>query len=443
MRGHNPLWIGLAALALGGCTVIFGDVDKAECQTDYDCPGTERCATHGRCVNLSLVEFDAEPLDVETRDMAPPPDRAPPPDMAPDMGPDMTPDLGETGPPFPNGDCFDGDGAELLVDDLVPESDPAYALHIPQFACTPYALVWTIETAEGVSVVWDTDGDLVAEHLEPVDGEGGEDPRDVEPVALAFGGRYAVEGPHLLVPHLNTAENTRPPNILHVDLRDGARDFIAPSSYPQRDPVRVDGRTLMLEAVPGGGEQVIVVAHGEGIDAYQRCGRGGVRQWGAAGGPGWTAWFEQRAGSRLPRLVVTDARCTGPRRERLLPRPVSESARLWPVPGGVVWLQPSEDARANQIYAWFFERVGAEPGPLAGPAASGNPIELVTRGAWLSVVGYSAAGGARYPIDLVDLDDGALSADRDGRRPALSDRYLMWVEFDTGDNTWRLSYEHL
>lgn len=424
----------LAPVALGGCTVLFGDVDKDECHTDFDCPGVERCATNGRCVTIPLDELDGAAVDVDVRDMAPPPDALPDtlpdlgPDMLPDLGPDMGPDLGDEAP-FPGGDCFDGDDAEVLVDDLVPESDPAYALHIPQFACTPYALVWTVETADGVSVVWDTDGDLIAEAPDRV--------------ALAPGGRYAVEGPHLLVPHINTAENTRPPNILHVDLRDGSQSFIAPNSYRQRDPVRVDGRTLMIEEIPGGGEQVIVVAHGEGVDAYQRCGRGGLRQWGATGGPGWTAWFEQRAGSRLPRLVLTDERCAGQRRERLLPRPVGEAARLSTVPGGVVWLQPGEDARANQIYAWFFEHVGAEPGPLAGPEASGNPVELATRGPWLSVVGYSAAGAPRYPIDLVDLTDGALTSDRDGRRPALSDRYLMWVEFDSADNLWRLSYEHL
>lgn len=445
MRGRlGGLLLLLGALLLGvpvigGCTVIFGDVDRRECSVDVDCPGAELCAAHGRCVAFVASDARVSPgsdlggdAEVDAGGDASFEAGVDAGDAlvdADDAG-DAMPDAGDGGPPFGPSECF-GDAAAGAFGPLVPAPG---ALHVPQVDCTPYARVWTAEIEGRVVVVWDVDGDAVEDGRAP----------------MATGARFAADGAVVVAPRPNLAEEDSPDNIWRLDVRGGEGLFVVPSSYDQRDPVRAPGRTVFVER--GGDGLDGVVVHLDESDEYTTCGLPDRRQWGAAAGVGWTAWFEQRVGSRRPRLVVTDERCSpaGPRRERLLAREVGDAARLHPVEGGVLWLQVGEDGRNNQIQRWRFAVPGEEPASIGGLALTGNPVELVARDRWLAVVGYQPDLRPNFSLDLVDLGSGVglertrLVAQRgDARRPVLSARHVLWADRDNSEEVWSLRYERL
>ncbi|MCB9551176.1 MAG: hypothetical protein H6705_04695 [Myxococcales bacterium] len=423
----------LALLApLAGCTLILGDVDRRECRFDADCPGAERCTVAGRCV--AFVEPDAR----IHADAAPDPEPDVGIDAELDATTDAEADAGDAGPdaavdagtdaiaPFGDGDCF-GDAVQGAFTPVAPPPGP---LHVPQVDCTPWARLWTAERDDGLVFAWDADGDGEAEGQLP----------------MAIGGRFAADGDQVALPRPNPGEPGMPDNIWRVDLRTGEGLFVVPGLARQREPVRAPGRTAFIARGTGGVDGVVV--HLDGVDEYSECGQPDRRQWGVAAGPGWTAWFEQRLGSRRPRLVVVGETCDdgAPRRERLLAREIGEETRLHATDDGVVWLQASEDGRNNLIWRWRFRVAGAEPAALGPVGLDGNPVELVARGHRAAVVTYLPGRNPLFDLDLVDLDRLALrlvGQEGDARRPALSGRYVLWADKGNLQDLWSLRYERL
>lgn len=439
--------LGLALLlagGVGGCSLIFGDVDKVECRVDEDCFDDEICPPSGVCV-------------VGERLL--PPDRGfePEPDAELDLGPDLAvempdaevdlavdagpiPDADPATVAFAEGDCFEG--REQGTFD--PADPPVGDLHVPTPACTPFARLWTARTDDGVELAWDLDGDAVAEGRLPV------------------GGGFAVGAGVAFAPSVRDGDGLR--SMLRVGLRDGEVAPVRVGPFDQRTPSWAAGRLAFVETVGGRPPGVIIIddVGGEAPTEWD-CALPGVSQWGPVAADRYTAWFEQPVGSRRTRVVVLD----GPlcdeqtaRRVEVLDGAVATDARLWAVDDGLVWLQPKVDGPGNHLRRWRFADPGARVetlyldgrrlrvDPVRPPAAGPNPVELVAAGHRLAVVGYAPDAARRYVLDTVDL---AVDRERavtragqgdDARAPWLSASYLLWAEADRL-GIWRMAYERL
>lgn len=430
----RALALGLAISASAGCTLIFGDVTRGECTEHDDCFTGEVCGLRGRCVPAPPdlgpeVELDLA-VGADAQDATPDAeaDAELPLDMAPaDIAVDAAIDQSVGPPPpfGPAGDCFAGG----LGGQFTPDTPPTGALHAPQVGCTPYARLWTAaDPLEGLSLAWDVDGDAASAPEDRLD--------------MADGGAFEARGGVVVLPRLNPAEQVV--NIWRHDLRTGEGLFVVPSTSAQGAAARAHGRTAFVQSTPGAPDRVRV--HFDSDDSFIDCGRPDRRQWGVAVGAGWTAWFEQRVGSRRARLVVLSSRdCADPaRRERLLTGEVAPDARLHSTDQGVVWLQVAEDGRFNQLHRWRFLVPGADLEPIEPQLAeAGNPIELATRGRRMALVSYRPARPS-FVIDLVDLDSlmgQPIGAPGVLRRPALSDAYVVWAAQTSG--RWEIRYEQL
>ncbi len=427
--------VAALAVCLGGCSLIFGDVDKGECAVDDDCPSGEWCPDGHRCVVGQREEPEPDAFEPEPDAFEPEPDAAP--DAVPDQGPDADP----TVVPFGSGaDCFDGEEEGTFE----PEQPSTGDLHVPRSACTPYARLWTAATPDALQLAWDTSGDGISEGRVRIDG------------------RYAMGEGVVYLPRRLGADDRR--QLVRVDLAGATESPVRVGAFDQWDPAYHAGRVAFVETVGASPPGVVVVEErDDGADRARECGAPDRAQWGPVLGPGFVAWFEQPVGSRRTRVVVLEGPSCEPdtpRRARTLDSALPPDARLVATDDGLLWIEPRPEPPGNHIRRWRFADPRAELeslylegrrlsiDPEQAPRADANPVELAAHGHRLAVVSYLASGGVRYALHHVDFTAPAASAvtraptDRDARAPWLSQTYLLWAE-PAGFGDWRVAYARL
>ncbi len=388
----------IALLFSSGCTQLL-ESTPPECADSLECPIDEFCVD-GTCVYEAPTVVTDASADTShdagaLSDLSVAPNRA---------------------PHYPDERCFEGSNGAVIGTTASNE--------IPRGYCSKWGILWT-ESESGHQTLVINDG-----------------PDDQSPTRLPrISGRVEIAKSEVLVARFNEIEQAI--NIWRHHLTTGVGEFIKPSSRDQSRPSRGLDFTAFTER-DSAGKEAVLVHFDDGT--IQSCAVEGRHQSGVIAGDTWVAWIEYRAAIRTGRVVIAPAaNCAAPnlRRERVLLGAIPRGEGLYRAGEELVWLMRPRSG-PNELRRWMHRRRGAEPETHPLDTQRGNPVEIESRGDWVSIVHYRDLS-PRFVLEVVNLARSRtlpISTTGNVHQPILTENYVIWAQ-GGGATGWEVRYEAL